>query len=141
MWRAKGDWNFRISNMFKNTDRTKGPVSQIQPLYLHARTPVIFSDLLRFVHMLKREWGAERNGKLPHLSIPSKTGALVPEFSVEDLPPAELQHWFLSLQWNTCLWAELQPWFPSLQWKTCLWTELQPWFEFVVKDVPLCRTL
>ena len=36
--------------------------------------------------MLKREWGAESNGKLPHLSIPSKTAALVPEFAVEDLP-------------------------------------------------------
>ena len=36
--------------------------------------------------MLKRECGAERNGKLPHLSIPSKTAILVPEFAVEDLP-------------------------------------------------------
>ena len=36
--------------------------------------------------MLKRKWGAESNGKLPHLSIPSKTADLVPEFAVEDLP-------------------------------------------------------
>ena len=36
--------------------------------------------------MLKREWGAERNGKLPHLFIPSKTAILVPDFAVEDLP-------------------------------------------------------
>ena len=36
--------------------------------------------------MLKKEWGAESNGKLPHLSIPSKTAAWVPEFAVEDLP-------------------------------------------------------
>ena len=36
--------------------------------------------------MLKREWGAESNGKLPHLSIPSKTATCVPEFAVEDLP-------------------------------------------------------
>ena len=36
--------------------------------------------------MLKREWGAEINGKLPHLFIPSKTETLVPEFAVEDLP-------------------------------------------------------
>ena len=28
----------------------------------------------------------ESNGKLPHLSIPSKTAAWVPEFVVEDLP-------------------------------------------------------
>ena len=36
--------------------------------------------------MLKRERGAESNGKLLHLFIPSKTAALVPEFAVEDLP-------------------------------------------------------
>ena len=35
--------------------------------------------------MLKREWGAESNGKLPHLSIPSKTADLIPEFAEEDL--------------------------------------------------------
>ena len=35
--------------------------------------------------MLKREWGAVRNGKLPQLFIPNKT-ALVPEFAVEELP-------------------------------------------------------
>ena len=44
--------------------------------------------------MLKREWGAESNGKLPHLFIPSKTAALDPEFAVEDLPSAELQPGF-----------------------------------------------
>ena len=36
--------------------------------------------------MLKRDWGAESNGKLPHLFIPSKTATLVPEFAVEDVP-------------------------------------------------------
>ena len=36
--------------------------------------------------MLKREWGAESNGKLPYLFIPSITATLVPEFEVEDLP-------------------------------------------------------
>ena len=36
--------------------------------------------------MLKREWGAESNGKLAHRFIPSKTATLVPEFAVEDLP-------------------------------------------------------
>ena len=38
------------------------------------------------VQMLKREWGAENNGTLPHLFIPSKTATLVPEFALEDLP-------------------------------------------------------
>ena len=32
----------------------------------------------------------ESNGKLPHLFIPRKTAALVPEFAVEYLPSAEL---------------------------------------------------
>ena len=36
--------------------------------------------------MLKTEWGAECNGKLPHLFIPSKTATLVTQFAVEDLP-------------------------------------------------------
>ena len=36
--------------------------------------------------MLKREWGAESNGKLPHLFIPSKIVTLVPAFAMEDLP-------------------------------------------------------
>ena len=56
--------------------------------------------------MIKREWGAESNGKLPHLFITSKTATLVPELAVE-----------------TCLWAELQPWCLNLQWKSCPWAE------------------
>ena len=48
--------------------------------------------------MLKREWGAESNGKIPRLFIPGKTAALVLEFEVEDLPSAEPQPWFLRLQ-------------------------------------------
>ena len=42
--------------------------------------------------MLSREWGAESNGKLPHLLIPSKTLTLVPEFTVEDLPLGQNTH-------------------------------------------------
>ena len=40
----------------------------------------------------KREWGAESNGKLPHLFIPNKTATLVPEFAVEDLPLGRTVH-------------------------------------------------
>ena len=47
---------------------------------------IVFLGFLRSVKMLKREWGAENNVKLPHLFIPSKTATLVPEFAVEDLP-------------------------------------------------------
>ena len=37
--------------------------------------------------MPKRESvGAERNGKLPHLFIPSKTTNWVPELAIEDVP-------------------------------------------------------
>ena len=61
------------------------PVSQIHSPHLHDG---IFSDLLRFVWRLKREWGAE-----------STYSSLV-----------KLQPRFLSLRWKTCLLAELQPW-------------------------------
>ena len=48
--------------------------------------PGIFPDLLKSVQMLKSEWGAESNGKQPHiLLIPRKTATLVPEFAVEGL--------------------------------------------------------
>ena len=36
--------------------------------------------------MLEREWDAEINGKLPHLSIASKTAIVVPEFAMKHLP-------------------------------------------------------
>ena len=42
----------------------------------------IFQGLLK----AKREWGAESNGNLPHLFIPTKTATLVPEFAAEDQP-------------------------------------------------------
>ena len=64
----------------------RGPVSQIHSPHLHAGAPGIFSDLLRSVQMLKREWGAESNGKLTNLFISGKTSTLVSEFAVEDLP-------------------------------------------------------
>ena len=64
----------------------ESPVSQNHYPHLLAGNPWIFSDLLRSVQMLKREWGAENNGNLQHLFIPSKTTILVPEFAVEDLP-------------------------------------------------------
>ena len=48
----------------------EGPVSQIHPPYLHVGAPGIFSDLLRSVQMLKRQWGVESNGELSYLFIP-----------------------------------------------------------------------
>ena len=93
------DWDFRIPDLVKKTLTelifnpcgefqwsSEGPVSQIHSPGLHDCAPGIFSDILRSVQMLKREWVAESNGKLPHLFIPSKTATMVPEFAVEDLP-------------------------------------------------------
>ena len=65
----------------------EGPVSQIHSPHLHVGAP---GDLFRSFEVCsdaKEGVGsAESNGKLPHLFIPYKTAALVPEFAVEDLP-------------------------------------------------------
>ena len=68
----------------------EGPVSQIHSLHLHVGAPEIFSGVLRSVQMLNGEWGAESNGKLPHLFIPSKTATLVPALVLKDLPLCRL---------------------------------------------------
>ena len=100
-------WNWYLTLCGEFRWSPEGPVSQIHSHHLHVGAlGFFFSDLLRSVQMLKREWDAERNGKLRHLFIPGKTAALVPEFAVEDLLSAELQPWFLRLQWRTCPWAE-----------------------------------
>ena len=79
-------WNWYLTPVVNFGEVLKVAASQIHCPHLHAGAPGIYSDLLRSVQMLKREWGAERNGKLPHLSIPSKIAVWVPEFAVEDLP-------------------------------------------------------
>ena len=73
----------------------EGPVNQILSPHLHVGALGIFSDLLRYIQMLKREWGAESNSSYCTYSILGKTAALVPEFAVEDLPLADLQPRFL----------------------------------------------
>ena len=82
---------FFVNNMLRG--QTHSP-------HLHVGVPGIFSDLLRSVQMLRREWGGESNGKLPHLFIPGKTASL------EDQPSTELLPRFLRLLWSTCPWAE-----------------------------------
>ena len=81
-WRAKGDWDFRISDLVKTLlelifnpcgefwRNSEGPISQIHSPHLHIGAPGIFSDFLRSIQMLKRKWGAESDGKLPHLFNP-----------------------------------------------------------------------
>ena len=76
----------------------EGPFSQIHSPHLHVGVPGIFSGLLRFVQMLKREGVRKATGSYRTYSLPSKTAALVPKFVVEDLPSAELQPRFLRLQ-------------------------------------------
>ena len=62
---------------------------------------------------------------------------------MEDLPSAELQPWFLRLQWRTCLWAELSDYlymefsgtstpkslFPVMKWFSWLWwvSDIRGW--------------
>ena len=82
-------WNWYLTLCGEFRWSPEGPVSQIHSPHLHVGAPGIFSDLLRSVQILKRARGAESNGKLSHLFILGKTAALVPEFSVEDLPLAE----------------------------------------------------
>ena len=81
------------------------PLNKIHSPHFHVDVPGIFSDLLRSVQILKRE--RERGvrkatGSYRTYSIPIKTAVSVPEFEVEDLPSAELQPKFLSLQWRIC---------------------------------------
>ena len=119
----------------------EGPVSQIHSPHLHAGAPGIFSDLLRFVQILKREWGAESNGKLPHLFISSKTETLVPEFAVEDLPWAETATVLPAFAVDDLLWVELHlgSWVCSGRPALDRTATLVP--AFTVNALPLCRTL
>ena len=87
----------------------EGPVCQIHSSHLLVGVPRIFSDLLRFVQMLKRE---------------RKSGVRKPMGSYRTYPSlVKLQPEFQSLRWKTCLWAELRPWFLSLLWRTFPWAE------------------
>ena len=84
----------------------KGPVSQIHSLHLVVGAPGIFSDLLKSVQMLKREWGAESSGTLPYLWIPGKTATLVPEIAVEDVPHQNCSLGFCACSKMFRSWAE-----------------------------------
>ena len=44
-----------------------GQVRRAHSYHIHVGVTGIFSDLLMFVQILKREWGAGSNGKLPYL--------------------------------------------------------------------------
>ena len=78
------NWYFNPCGEFRWSPEC--PVSQIHSPHFPDSSPWIFSHLLRSVQMLRREWGAESNGKLPHPFILNKTATLIPEFGMEDLP-------------------------------------------------------
>ena len=81
---TKGDWDFRISDLIKNPNGTninpcgefrwspEGLVSEINFPHIHVGAPGIFSDLLKSVQMLKREWGTESKGSYRTYWIPGK---------------------------------------------------------------------
>ena len=83
-----------------------GPLSNRRACYCLFPSGGLFSDLLRSVQILKREWVRKATGSYRTYYIPSKTAALVPDFAVDVLPSAEQQPRFLRLQSRTCLWAE-----------------------------------
>ena len=99
----------------------EGPVSQIHSPHLLAGVPGIFSDLLRPVQLLKKEWVRKATGI--YRNYPSLV---------------KLQPWFLSLQWKTCLdrTAALVPEFAVkdlplgriLWWWCCITTQIRAYY-------------
>ena len=84
----------------------------------------------------ERERGAESNGKLPHLFIPGKTAALVPEFVAEDLPSSELQPWFFSFALEDVPLGRTVTLVPEFAVEVLPSTELHPWFlRFLCKNI------
>ena len=96
---AKGDWDFWISDLVKTLmDLIFNSFGEFRCEVRRAQLAksTLFNSMLwslgyfyiflGSVQMLKRQWGAEINGKLQHLFIRSKTVILVPEFAVENLP-------------------------------------------------------
>ena len=66
---------------------------EVRRAQLDKSNPLTFSwcpwDLFRYFKICsdaKERLGAESNGKLPYIFIPSKTATEVPEFAMEDLP-------------------------------------------------------
>ena len=75
----------------------EGPASQIHPPDLHVGAPEIFLHVWMSIQLLKREWAAESNWKLPHMFILSKTESFVHEYAVEDVLVTALSAKYLSL--------------------------------------------
>ena len=95
---SKPCWNWYLTPLVNFCE-----VQRAHSLDLRVCAPGIFSELLRFVQMLKRDWGSKSNGKLLHLFYPcyncslgswvcggrcgfGKTAAWIPTLAVKDLP-------------------------------------------------------
>ena len=104
-------WNWYLTPAVNFGEVRRAQLAKSTLLSSSLVPPGIFSDLLRFVLMIKREWVQKARGRCRTFK------SLV-----------KLQPWFLSLQWKTCLWAELQPWCLSLKWRTCPWAEHWWWW-------------
>ena len=87
--------------------------------------PLGYFQIFKLRSDAKEEWGAESNGKLLHLFIPSKTATFVPEFAVEDLTLGRT--------------ATLVPELPVKELPLGRTATLMP--DHPVKDLPLDRTL
>ena len=59
-----------ITGEWRKLHNAEGPLNQINSPRLLVGAAGILSDFLRSVQMLKREWGAESIGKLPHIFNP-----------------------------------------------------------------------
>ena len=103
-------WSKTLINWYLTPVVNFGEVRRAQlaksTLLTSTLVPLRSSQNLRSVQMLKREWGAENNGKLPHL------------FKSQ----VKLQTWFLSLR-KACHRQNCKHRFLCLQWRTCPWAE------------------
>ena len=79
-------WNCCVNPCREFRWSPEDPVNQILSPHLHVGATGIFFRFSKVCSDTKeRDWGAESNGKLSNLFIPSKTATLVPDFAVEDV--------------------------------------------------------
>ena len=79
-------WNWYLTPVV-NFDEVRGAKLAKSTLLTSSLVPLgLFRSFKVCPDGKEREWGAESNGKLPHLFTPSKTATLVSKFAGEDLP-------------------------------------------------------
>ena len=100
---AKGDWDFRISDLVKNPDGTD--ILTLVVNFGEVRRVELAKSILLTSRDLFRSFKVCSDAK-------ERVGCGKQR---EATAPIHLQPLFPSLQWKTCLLAELQPWCLSLQ--------------------------